>query len=68
MLVWGQQVVEKGGGQLFYSPPKMVAPCGGGWALRRYATILTTNNCTILFGLLSTHLHRFQVIEFNISV
>jgi len=24
---------------------------------------LITNNCTILFGLLSIHLHRFQVID-----
>jgi len=28
-----------------------------------HSTILTTNKYTILFGLLSTHLHRFQVIE-----
>jgi len=27
------------------------------------STILNTNNCTILFGLLSTHLHRFRVIK-----
>jgi len=28
-----------------------------------HSTILTKNNCTILFWLLSSHLHRFQVIE-----
>jgi len=32
-------------------------------------TILTTNNnCTILSALLSTHLHRFQVIEFDVYI
>jgi len=52
----------------------VLAPCGDGWALRRSAcrdrnghqplggypmTILTTNNCSILFGL-SIHFHRFR--------
>jgi len=31
-----------------------------------HSTILTTNNCTILFWLLSSHLHRFQVIECDV--
>jgi len=56
--------------------------CGGGSALREgigmtinfpghpmsvTQHILTTNNCTILFGL-SSHLLRFQVIEYDAYV
>jgi len=34
-----------------------------GILFQRHSIILTTNNCTNLLGLLSTHLHNFQVIE-----
>jgi len=59
---------------------KLVTSCGDGWGLRAgigmainlpghpmsvTSTILTKNNCTI--GL-STHLHRFQVIEYYVYV
>jgi len=64
-------------------PLKMVAACGSEWALRAGIGMtsnlpgqsmsvtqhfLTTNNCTILFRLLSTHLHCFQVIECDVYV
>jgi len=32
------------------------------------STILTMNNCTICFELLSTYLNRFQVIECDVYV
>jgi len=69
---------------LFEVPPMVVAFYGDGWALRAgigmttnlpvilcqwHSTILTTNDCTILFGLLSTHLHYFKKkIECDIYV
>jgi len=60
-----------------WSPPVVVGgPCmqGSEWPsasrvilCQWYSTILITNNCTILFGL-SIHLHRFQIIECDVSV
>jgi len=61
----------------------MVTACGDEWARRAGIGMtinlpghpmlvtqhyFTTNNWTILFGLLSTYLHCFQVIECDVPV
>jgi len=64
------------GGRLLWWRVGFATPCVQGSELpspsqvilcQWHSTILTTN-CTIFFGLLSTHLHRFKVIECNVYV